>query len=461
MSVCVTIRTKKELVPDDIFNCLVERGEMIVITSDKFPSAKFGTYLKAIRGIEVNKESNGYEVRVCAHSSVADYELFAVTTQVIMDLTGGKAYFEDDDESEITKVAETLDDKWIEEQRKSSLNITRTLTKFSGAQIEMFGMFTTFCLGAQMYQRLGIPLAGEYQKEWMDTLQKYLCTSQWRFSDCKDTSSSLVFRSKSSNETDLTLSIISIEKNAVKPFDYISAASLLGIVDFDTKEPELVVIPFEETWKILPKGIFRPIDELQFERIGELSADMVREMMARARHLQTDDPYYRPTYPGKGFDEVQNTIILTWNPEISNVSIEEHKRRIPNMLTTYFFWEVKEYNQAKCGDRFFLVKQGAGPKGIVMSGILTSKPYETEENRGKSILTVDLKPNFILDPDRVPMLSLEGLANAFPSFDWSTSPSGSVLPIEIACKLEDLWQKYLSQVHDHIDNIAANSIDIR
>ena len=117
MSVCVTIRTKKELVPDDIFNCLVERGEMIVITSDKFPCANFGTYLKAIRGIEVNKESNGYEVRVCAHSSVADYELFAVTTQVIMDLTGGKAYYEDDDESEITNVAETLDDKWIEEQR--------------------------------------------------------------------------------------------------------------------------------------------------------------------------------------------------------------------------------------------------------------------------------------------------------------------------------------------------------
>ena len=48
MSVCVTIRTKKELVPDDIFNCLVERGEMIVITSDKFPCANFGTYLKAI-----------------------------------------------------------------------------------------------------------------------------------------------------------------------------------------------------------------------------------------------------------------------------------------------------------------------------------------------------------------------------------------------------------------------------
>lgn len=95
-----------------------------------------------------------------------------------------------------------------------------------------------------------------------------------------------------------------------------------------------------------------------------------------------------------------------------------------------------------------------------MSGILTSKPYETEVNKGKSILTVDLKPNFILDPDRVPLLSLEGLAKTFPSFDWSASPSGSVLPIEDACKLEDLWQKYLSEVHDHIDSIAANAIDI-
>ena len=56
MSVSVVIRTTKTLTPQEVFDHLMTRGEQIVITSDEFPSAKLGTYLKAIRGIEINEE---------------------------------------------------------------------------------------------------------------------------------------------------------------------------------------------------------------------------------------------------------------------------------------------------------------------------------------------------------------------------------------------------------------------
>ena len=84
MSVCVTIRTKNRLQPDVFLKHLVEKGEDIVVTSDDYPSVKFGNPHRTIRGIEVNKEDNGLEVRVCTFSSTADYQLFANTVSALM-----------------------------------------------------------------------------------------------------------------------------------------------------------------------------------------------------------------------------------------------------------------------------------------------------------------------------------------------------------------------------------------
>ena len=65
MSVCVTVRTNKAVAPDDFLKKLAESGEQIVVTSKEFPSVKFGNHQTALRGIEVNQEEDGLEVRVC------------------------------------------------------------------------------------------------------------------------------------------------------------------------------------------------------------------------------------------------------------------------------------------------------------------------------------------------------------------------------------------------------------
>ena len=46
MSVCVTIRTKKTLQPDEFLKFLAKKGRGIVVTSKDFPSVKFGTRMK-------------------------------------------------------------------------------------------------------------------------------------------------------------------------------------------------------------------------------------------------------------------------------------------------------------------------------------------------------------------------------------------------------------------------------
>ena len=67
MSVCVTIRTEKKLRPNVYLKHLAENGEHIVVTSDEYPSVKFGTHQKAIRGIEVIRKIMGLKC-VFAHS---------------------------------------------------------------------------------------------------------------------------------------------------------------------------------------------------------------------------------------------------------------------------------------------------------------------------------------------------------------------------------------------------------
>lgn len=460
MSVSVVIRTTKTLTPQAVFDHLMTRGEQIVITSDKFPSVKLGTYLKAIRGIEINEEQEGYEVRVCIYASEADLQLFVVTIEALVDLTGGRAYLEDDDDSEISNIGEAFDEAWIADQREFSCNVLRAQIKHSGHSFVMYGMFFPFCIGAKMYRRFDMPLNGAYSKKQMDKLQDYLCSTQWYFVEKEDTSTQLAIASKSSDKEGLTISEIFIQDGEVNPFDYISVGDLLAIADMDDQTYPPVLIPFEHAWKILPRDLFRPIDEWQYERIGDLSVEKVHHMMDQARHLQPHDLHYCPTYPGEGWDKEQNTVILTWNPDNSDVSIIEHNAQIPEMLTNYFCWDVHEYKRAKWGDRFYLVKRGAGETGVVMSGVFTSQPYALEDKQGCVRYYMDMSPNLMVNPLAAPILTIESLSVAIPSFDWSGSLSGCILSSEDAKKMEDLWADYIDGMRGHIDGKVINAIEV-
>lgn len=463
MSVCVTIRTKKTIEPTSIFDRLVEKGEKIIITCPDFPSVKFGNHLKAIRGIEVNQEENGYEVRICAYASVEDYELFVKTVVALTELTDSKAYYDDEDDEPIENPWETFDSEWIEKERESSFMVTRALTNHSGHPVVLYGMFCKICIGAKLYYGFDIPLTGEYDKEYMDLLQKHLCSVQWHFANFKDTSTRMILPSPSGDERDeKTISMICIEDGKVNEFDLISEASLLGIMDMDNADNPPVLIPFNEAWKILPEEIFRPIDEWQYERKEELTVDMVRQMMENARRLQPDDLHYIPTAPGDGFDENQNTFILMWNPAISSVTLEDHNYGVENMLTEYFNWSVWDYKEAKCGDRFFLVKVGDGKTGIVMSGVFDSQPYEASDWSGKGRRTfyMDMVPNFILNPETAPMITTEQLKKTIPSFDWSGGHSGRLLNDDEAKAIEVLWADYVSNNMSKIDGVNMNAINI-
>lgn len=412
-----------------------------------------------MRGIEINIEDDGYEVRVGTHASAADYRLFAVAIQALMRLTAGKAYLENEEEAEITDVAKTFDDAWIAEQQLSCLDATRALTRDTGHPVVMDGLYLKICLGAQMYKHFDIPLRGIYPKERLDELLDYLCSVQWYFAGKEGTGTKLRISGGPADKEELSISGICIYNGEIEPFDFVEEASLLGLIDMDDPNNSPVLIPFKEAWRVLPNDLYRRIDEWQYERIGELSVEKIHQIMARVKHLQPDDLYYRPTYPGEGWEEGQNTAILTWNPEESGFSVEEHNEQIPRLLTDFFHWHIQTSEKPKWGDRFYLIKVGGGERGIVMSGVFISKAYEIANGQYDAPY-MDMHVNFILNPKEAPMLTTDELSKLIPSFDWEQSPSGCMLSSEEAQKMEHIWKQYLLKVEKCNDELMLNAIQV-
>lgn len=379
-----------------------------------------------------------------------------------MELTGGEAYVEDDDDCKVLDPLKEFDDQWIEQQRESCFMVARTLSKHTGSPVVLDGLICKMCIGPIIYNYFEVDLAGDYNEEYMNKIQDYFLSVQWHFIDAVDTSTSLRIENPYNMDESLSISALKINDGKIVPFDYISYADLFAIFDLDDQSVAPVLIPFKEMWKTLPKGVFRPIDDWQYERVEEITVDQVREMMSVARRFQPNDLHYRPTLPGDGYDERQNTIVLMWNPAISSVKLEEHIHSIKHMLTENFNWSVWDYKKAKCGDRFFLVKVGEGNTGIVMSGVFDSNPYPAEDwsGKGRQTFYMDMIPDLILDPDNAPMISTKELKDVIPTFDWSGGHSGRVLSSEEAQAIELIWAKFKEEHADNIDGVHMNAINI-
>lgn len=460
MSICATVRTSREIEPKEIFDAFAKKGERIVVVENEFPNLLFGNYQEALRGVEVNKEENGYEVRICTFASGADYKLFATTVQLLKDMTNGSVYEEDDDGTPVEHPSEHYGEEWANSDRYGCFSALRTIVRQRGCEITLFGLFSNICIGPKLLNGFGIALDGDYYMDDIERLQHYLISVQWLLSDKKDTSTRMVIPDENNENRRLSISAIVIEDNKVEPFDYISSADLFGIFDLD-KEQDDVLIPMKQLWKILPKGVFHPLDDLQYARDKELTVEMTRDMIKLAERFQPDDLCYMPTKPGQGYDERQNTFILMWNPAISSVTLKDHNQSIPNMLTGCFNWSVWDYEKAKVGDRFFMVRVGEGKTGIVMSGTFTSMPYEDEDwsGKGRQTFYMDMEPNVIINPDEAPMLTTAELQEAVPSFDWTSGHSGRILTTKEAIAVEQLWNTFIEKNEDMFDGNTSNRIE--
>ena len=161
-------------------------------------------------------------------------------------------------------------------------------------------------------------------------------------------------------------------------------------------------------------------------------------------------------------DRLQNTFILMWNPAISNYKIGEFEEQLRDMSEGFydeFSWAVWDHEQAREGDRFYMVKVGPGTNGIVMSGTFTSEPYQGDDwsGKGRTVFYMEMEIEEMIHPDRCPLLTSERLAEEIPDFVWNGGHSGQLLTPEQADKLAILWDQYLKDNSEIYEPRAARS----
>ena len=200
-----------------------------------------------------------------------------------------------------------------------------------------------------------------------------------------------------------------------------------------------------------PMGFYIPCkDGDDIESKAKLCVAKTKEII---KIIQIIDNAVRP---GDGHDPAQQTFILMWNPAISSITIHNHIDSIAQFDECDFNWSIYEWEKAHLGDRFFMVRVGEGKTGIVMSGIFSSKPYTDRDwnrvRKNKEVYYIDMQPNFIINPETMPIVTTAQLQEAIPDFEWTRGHSGTLLSGKQAEQLEKLFAKYIAEMRNKTDD---------
>lgn len=137
--------------------------------------------------------------------------------------------------------------------------------------------------------------------------------------------------------------------------------------------------------------------------------------------------------------------LMRWNPSISSFTENDYENCVENMVQGMFRlnWSIYEWEEARRGDIFYMLRVGDNKAGIVFSGLIVSDPYVMDDWAGSSKrrLYVDLVCMNAVSPDEKPIVSLEMLKTAIPEFNWAKGHSGTLLPDRVAEKIAGLMDK--------------------
>ncbi len=143
--------------------------------------------------------------------------------------------------------------------------------------------------------------------------------------------------------------------------------------------------------------------------------------------------------------EKSKTYLMRWNPSISSFTEKDFEECVTNMVHGMFRmnWSIYEWEEARRGDMFFMMRVGDDKAGIVFLGQFITDPYPSDDWAGstKRRMYVDMVCMNPVEPGAKPRISLEKLQNAIPEFEWSKGHSGALLSDEVFTKLEELLEE--------------------
>lgn len=134
--------------------------------------------------------------------------------------------------------------------------------------------------------------------------------------------------------------------------------------------------------------------------------------------------------------------LMRWNPTISSFTENDYEESVANMKNGMFRmnWSIREWEEARKGDMFFMLRTGDDKAGMVFNGQFISDPYPADDWNGsaKRRMYVDMICTNPIDPKKKPRISPAQLQKAIPSIDWQQGHSGTLLSEEEAAKLDEI-----------------------
>ncbi|MBR2102666.1 MAG: hypothetical protein IJ928_07950 [Prevotella sp.] len=137
------------------------------------------------------------------------------------------------------------------------------------------------------------------------------------------------------------------------------------------------------------------------------------------------------------------TYLMRWNPAISSYTEKDYEECVANMKNGMFRlnWSIYEWEEARKGDLFYMMRVGDDKAGIVFNGQFISDPYPADDWAGttRRRMYVDMVCSNPSEPRSLPCIPLEKLQEAIPSIAWSKGHSGALLPEDVVTKLKELF----------------------
>lgn len=137
--------------------------------------------------------------------------------------------------------------------------------------------------------------------------------------------------------------------------------------------------------------------------------------------------------------------LMRWNPTISSFKDKDFIDCVNNMDHGMFRmnWSIYDWQEARRGDFFYMMRTGDDKAGIVFSGQFITDPYPRDDWAGSNRrrMYVDMVC-LNASEDSSPLITVEKLQESIPSIEWEKGHSGELLSDETT----DIIAKLLEEV---------------
>lgn len=168
---------------------------------------------------------------------------------------------------------------------------------------------------------------------------------------------------------------------------------------------------------------------------------------------------------------LQNAYLFVWNPnkwsqwtdQTNEPYIEKNIEELKNTGKVTLMWSCRSHKSIRPGDRAFLVKVGAAPRGIFGSGRVVSEPFLSPHWSGedKDVPRVKIEFDVLLNPIKDPILTTDKLGHGnLLKQQWTPQSSGISIRHEVLPELEQEWFEFI-RTHEIRYNPFSETTDTK